>query len=478
MKKRISDFFKNNSTGILVVVAIIFEILLYILTPYVERIIVHICTIIIISSLSVYMLLNNKKDFKKNLFLLIFIIGILLRTIYIFKTNIYERQHDVLKIFEEGHLDYIYILFTTHRLPTTNIWQFYHPPLWHLLGAIWLEINNYFKVGLDYALEGLQVLSLLFSLFVLVVVNKICIKLKMKDKYRNIVDLFFATHLTLMMLGGSVNNDCLLLFLESLVILSLINFYEDDNWKNTICLAIVTGLCVMTKINGAIMAIPIMYIFIRNIIKYFKEGSIVLKNYIKKIIVFGLISLPIGLWFQVRNLFLFGTTVVPRPGDWLYTGDHSILSRFFTINIYELFQYANMDTDYNLPAFIIKSSLFGEFAFDKIIILKNILMILNVILIIFSMIFIIKYLVKDRKNVIINILFITWLSFMVSTYIFNYNYAYACSMDFRYIAVCLLPGIIILGHQLQDVKNKYLNIFIQIMCYLFGIVSAIFITIF
>lgn len=478
MKKRIIDFIKKNIITILVITAIIFEVILYVFTPHIEKIIVHICTLTVVSITTLYLLLNGNKDFKKDLFLLVFIIGLLVRTIYIFKTSIYERQHDVQNLFEKGHLDYIYTLFTTHRLPTTNIWQFYHPPLWHFIGALWLWINKLFKIELFISLEGLQILSLLLSLFTIIIANSICIKLKIKDKYRYIVDLFFATHLSLVILSGSVNNDCLLLFLEMLTILVLINFNENENWKNTIYLAIVTGLCVMTKISGAVMAIPIMYIFIKKFIYYLNENKDKLKIYINKIIAFGLISLTIGLWYQVRNLILFGTTAVPEPSDWLYVGNHSIISRFFTINIHELFNYANTDSNYNLPSFIIISSLFGEFTFDRVYMLRYILISLNLILIFISMLFMIKYIIKDRKNIVINILIITWLSFIISAYIFNYKYPYACSMDFRYITICLLPGVVIIYYELQKIKNKFLNIFIQLLSYLFIISSILFTIVF
>ena len=458
-KNNVFTFLKNNNNKVLIIGSIIFELIIYFLTPYLENNAKTIIPLLFIYMLSIFLLLNNKKSYKENIFYLIFVLGLLLRTIYILYTSIYIRQHDVLALNEEGHLGYIYILFKTYKLPTTNAWQFYHPPAWHILGAIWLKINNLLKIDLFTSIEGIQIITTLLSSFIIIIVDKINIKLNIKNKYRYLIDLLFAVHPALILLSGSINNDCLLIFLEFLTILQLINWYNLPNIKNTIYLAITTGICVMTKANGALIAIPILYIFINKFIYYLKNNKKQIKQFISKIITFGIISLPIGLWFQVRSLILFSKTEIPSPGDWLYTGNHSIISRFITINLKELFHYANMDKDYNLPSFIIKSSLFGEYSFNNLSnIIKYTLLITNIILIIISTIFIIKYLFNKKKNIYINTLIITWISTLISMIIFNYKYPYACSMDFRYIEICLLTGLIMLNYTNQNTKlRKVIN---------------------
>lgn len=460
----------------LIITSILFEIIMYILTPYIagdQKIIIPIIFIYFLC-----ILFFIKKNKENNLFYIIFAIGILLRTAYILSTDIYVRQHDVGEISEHGHLAYIYTLYQTHHLPLTNEWQFYHPPLWHIIGALWLSINNLFHMNFHQSLEGLQILPLLFSSFMIIIVDKINLKLKISNKYRYLIDLIFAIHPTLIYFSGSINNDCLLLFLESLVILLLVNFSENSNWHNIIYLAIVTGLCVMDKMNGAVMSIPILYIFIDKFIYIIKHDKKEVKPYILKILTFGLISLPIGLWFPIRNIIKFSSTKIPEPGDWLFTGNHSILSRFFTINIKELFHYANMAEDYNLPSFIIKSSLFGEYKYENINLITTIMLVLNILLIIISLIFTIKYLTRKSKNKSINILLITGLSFIVAMYLFNYNYPFACSMDFRYIAICLIPGIIMLGYGVDQLHNLWLKKIIGILSYTFVITNIIFISLF
>lgn len=478
MKKKInniSNYFNSHETSFLLVLTIVIELFFYIITPFIKNCYEIVIGVLFISISLILIKFGNKKSASKVLFRIIYILGILIRINYILGTDIDIRQHDVGGIYDEGHLAYIYILFTTHRLPTSLGWQFYHPPLWHTIGALWLEINNFFNIKPSLMLEGIQLISCLFSVLIIIIGDKICQKLKMKDRYRYLVDFMLAIHPTLIIFSGSINNDCLLLFMETLVILLLINWNEFPSTKNIIYLAIVTGLCVLTKANGAIMAMPILYIFIKKFMINIQKKDYKILNYIKKICLFGIISLPIGLWYQVRNVIKFANIAIPMPGDFLYNGEYSIIKRFFSINFQELFRFADTSVDYNLPTFILKSSVWGEYNFSDIKLLAYIVLGINLILIIISMIFIIKYLLKKKKNDIINILIITWITSLVMMYIFNYKYPFGCSMDFRYIAICLLPGIIIMVNELNNFKINKLKIVIEGLCYLFVIVSLGFI---
>ena len=474
MKKRnkILNMIKKHDILSLGIITFIFEFIIYLLKLY-NSSFMYIFVLLLI--ISIIFLFFDKKNMKKNIFYLIYIIGVLIRTIYILNTSVYVRGHDVGVIGGLGHLAYIFNLFTTGKLPINIAGQFYHPPFWHILASLWLSFNKLFNMDIILSIEGIQILTLVLSSLTIVITNKICEKLKLKDLYRYLTISFMVVHPTMIILSGSINNDMLMIFLEFFIILKLIDWYNEPNFKNTICLGIVTGLCVMTKSNGAIMAIPILYVFIKKIWENHHE-KIKITDYIKKILLFGIISLPIGLWFQVRSLILFhGYNPVLDLREYLYVGNHSIFSRFFTINFSELFDIPRVASDYNLPSYIIKSSLFGEFQFDNIGILRILLTSVCLLLIIIFIIFTIRYLFKNKKNIIINILLITYITSLISMYIFNYIYPNGCSMDFRYIVITLLSSITLITYSLNDIKNKYIKIPIIIIISLFIMLSLIFI---
>ncbi len=469
MKKRnkFINYLRKHEILSLGIITFIFEFIMYLLQPS-SMDFKYIMAFIFV--ISIVLLFFDKKNMKKNIFYIIYIVGVLIRTLYIINTDILTRQHDVGVIGGNGHLGYIYTLFTTGKLPITNTWQFYHPPFWHILGSLWLSFNKLLNIEMIKAIEGIQILTPIFSSLTIVVTKKICERLKLKDIYRYLAISFIAFHPTMIILSGSINNDMLMFFLEFLIILKLIDWYDKPNIKNTIFLAIITGLCVMTKTNGALMAIPILYVFIKKILNNKK----VIKDYIKKILLFGIISLPIGLWFPIRSMIVFHSyDAVLSSGDFLYVGNYSLFSRFFTMNFNELFNFANVHTDYNLPSYIIKSALFGEFSFN-IGILRIIMISISLLLIIISIVFMIKYLFKKKKNLIINILLIIYITSIISMYFFNYKYPNACSMDFRYIVITLLSSIVIITYSLNEIKNKYIKIPIVILLSIFIILSILF----
>ena len=470
MKAKITNFKKicqKYDYLFLIIISILYEICLFLFesTKNIKEIAMIFFILIII------LVLFDKKNIPKNIFYLLYIIGIIIRTEYIYNTSIYIRQHDVGKINsgDNGHLEYIYTLYKFNKLPQTVEWQFYHPPFWHAIAALWLKIGDLLKIDFYRNLEGIQIITLLLSSSIIVIVDKIGYKLKFKNVYRLLTDMIFVFHPTMILFSGSINNDCLLLFLEFLIIYELIRWYETPSWENTIILANITGLCVMTKANGAIMAMPILYIFIAKLIYFIKKKKEEIKDWFLKIINFGLISLPIGLWYQIRRIILFKEIpLIPAPG--LRKIDISIKDRFFTLNFKELLNgFSNLE-DTNLPAYLIKSSIFGEYAYDNIDKLKLIIVIINSILIIISILLIISYLFYKKKSIHMNAMLITWITSIISMYFFNYGYPYFCSMDFRYIVICLLPGVMIMSYFMNE-NHKITNIPFILLYISFSITS-------
>ena len=461
---------KKNSFLLYTLLLIVFELFIYMVEPYIGSK-ANIFIIFLISIISLIYIIYCKKNNclnYKTITLLVLVIGVLIRNLYILKTSIYERQHDVETLNSSGHLRYIYDLYKTGKLPVTNDWQFYHPPLFHLIGAGWLKINSIIGLPLERSLEGLQILTVIFSSLIMMVSYLIIDKLKIKDKYKFILNAFMAFYPTFIILSGSVNNDCLLTLLEFSIIYYLINWYKNTSWCNTVILAILTGLCVMTKLNGAIMAIPILYVFIKKFIELYKKDKKKVGKLITQILIFGLISLPIGLWYQVREYILFESNSVPVPGDFLYTGNYSLFKRFFSISFISIFKiFCIIPGDYNVFAYIVKCSIFGEYSYSNFGFIHIFMVLINFILIVASIIYMVKYVFKKKEhNFIINLLLFVWLANIISFYLFNYKYPYLCTMDFRYIIPTVFTGIVLIGHNL-NLKDSFFNIFIELCFVIF-----------
>lgn len=475
---------KTNKTILGVISIILFFITIYIIQPVVEKNIKLITLItMVLILIFYYLIVKPKKQKTKDIMVIVIVLGILIRAMYIVYTPVTERQHDVYTIEDDGHLGYIYTIYETGELPKTNSIQFYHPPLFHAIAAGWLKVNDIFNVDLNRAIEGIQIITAIFSSLILVVIYKVSENLKIREIYKLLIISVISFHPTFIILAGSINNDILMILLSFCIILYLIKWHKNADIKNTVVLAIITGLCVMTKISGAIMAVPIIITFIEKIIEIQKHNKKQLLNLFGKFVLFGIISLPLGLWHPIRNAILFKQPIggVLIPGQSLYIGNYSIIQRVFGVSFEEFFKqlYCTIPGDYNIIAFIIKSSIFGEFSYSNIALLSIILKLTNTIIILISIIFTLILAVKNNKKndnyFIIKILLITWLVNIISYYSFNLKYPYTCTMDFRYLVPTIFTGIVAICVGIENyIKNDVIRQIIEYIIVLFCVLSFIF----
>ena len=465
---------------------VLFFILIYIIEPLIENYIRSITVgsiMLIIGGFYVAKRIKKLKINYKNIILIIMIVGILTRAMYIIYTPITERQHDVYGINDQGHLGYIYTIYQTGKLPETNSIQFYHPPLFHSIAAGWLKVNDIFSVSLDKSIEGIQIITAIFSSLIMLVVYRIVEEIEIKNIYKIFIIAVMAFHPTFIILAGSINNDILMILLSFYIILYLIKWNDNPNIKNTIILAVITGCSVMTKISGAIMAVPIMYTFIKKIIEIHRTENNKILLLFGKFMLFGIISLPLGLWHPIRNLILFNQPLggVLLPGDGLYVGQYSTVQRFLSISFKELFGqvYCVIPDNHNVFAYIVKCSILGEFTYNNniniyVTFLKfvNLLIILAIVLCTFILIG--KYKRKDKNSFIIMILLITFFTNMISYYNFNVQYPYICTMDFRYIVPTIFTGIVTVCMVLNEyIKNNIIKEIIEYTITLFCVLSFV-----
>lgn len=245
MKKEIL----NNIFIVLFIILYLFA--MYIIEPIVGGNIKALSIIAGITAIIIFLIAKyktkDKQIIKKHIVLLIIALGVILRGMYIVYTPITERQHDVYSIHDQGHLGYIYTIFETGKLPETNDIQFYHPPLHHFISAQWLRIGDFLNIDLERNLEGLQVLTAIYSSLIILVVCQILKHIKMKDIYKIIIIAIISFHPTFIIFSGLINNDILMTLLTFVIILYLLKWHEKTNLKNTIVLALSTRIMCYDK---------------------------------------------------------------------------------------------------------------------------------------------------------------------------------------------------------------------------------------
>lgn len=398
---------------------------------------------------------SYKKGFSPRLAIKVLLAaGFIMRIGYMLYTPATTRSHDLgdLTVDGYGHAAYIFKIMVNHQLPETNWIQFYHPPLFHFLAACLCSVIRPIMHYTTYedTLEIAKIVSCVASCWCLMLMPKICTGLKLSNRAKILAVTIIAFFPDCFLIGGRVNNDSLVIFFMMLAVLYTIKWFKDQSWTNTIVLALAFGLGMMTKTSCGNIAI-----FTGAIMLYVFYQKIREKNWLGifgKLCTFGAIVFPLGLWYIVRNYVKFnqpfGYVVDIGKDSQIYTGNVSFFERFIQFPIMTLTNptYAHPWDDFNIPVYVIKSAMFGEFEYQIADFIPHLLILISFSLVLLSLVAMIYLLVKTKGNNMLRFgMPALWLIVYGTFLFFNYKYPYGCTMDYRYIVPTAFLGAIFLG---------------------------------
>lgn len=397
------------------------------------------------------------------------LLGVLLRCSYVLLSGLYDRQHDAgaytgmgTDFINPGHIGYIEYLYKFHKLPDLNpyeLFAYYHPPLHHILSCLWLRLNILFGVTEELAFENLQVLPLLYSCLCLVVTYRILKLLAVKGGGLMTALAFMVFHPATIIMAGSVNNDMLTILFMCLTILGSLKWFREKNLKNLIMLALYIGFGMVTKLNSAVLAIPLGLVFLMHFISVTqsREKAQILR-WLKNYALFAAVVMPIGLSWIVRNLLRFGEKPgVPVPGETspMYTASYSLWERLGIPALSDWrfdfpFHPISAKACHNTWVILFHTSLFAEEypvnLPDIVLVLCQLVYILAILLGIATAILLAVVLLNRQTLKEDRIFLLTgYLILLISFAAFVIIYPYTCSSDFRYVAICLVYVSIAIG---------------------------------
>lgn len=427
---------------------------------------------VIIFNIIVSIILKNKKIYNSKLE--IFLTFTTIASIYIgytLYTPFWVRQHDS-RSFEDyqygGHFGYIGYIFFNNCLPNVSpkdYWCFYNPPLFYIISAIFMKIQTFNGLTIADGLEGLQVLSALYTIIFDIYVYRILKEIDIKRTIKSLL-LFVALSPAIVIMSGSLNNDILSIMLSTMSIFYCIRWYKSDSLKDLIKIAFTISLAIMTKISSALIAVAITFVFLVKVIQNKKD----IVKYIKYFSLFALISLPIGLWFPIKNLILYDVPLtyvqsVSEDND-ANISRYSVLERIFTISSGHLntinIDMSKENAEYNLFITTLKSYIVDEYIDcsndDTLKISVPLIFycsILITILFVINLIYVLKN-YKEINNKWI-LFFLTLFALEVISYIkFCFDYPFTFTMNFRYIVPTLISYSAITGIACEKSKKLFL----------------------
>ena len=414
----------------------------------------------------------------RNFIIVMMAAGVILRYVYCLYTGSGDRQHDVGYFnWTWGHANYIEYWYKNGlKLPefdVRQIWQYYHPPLHHWLMALFLKLLTLCGMKYEAACQALQFLPFLWSALTMAVAYRIFRFAKIKELPLVIATAIMCFHPTFVLMGGFFNNDMLCVLLMMLSIMFALKWYRKPTLPNIIPIALCVGLGMMTKLNAWMVAPAIavifLYVFVKNIKSWLK--------YVGQFAVFGAISVPLGLWWPIRNLIKFDIplTYVPylSETDPQYLGNMTFFERFFGFGdgqlsfVYQAFTDPNFGAsynEYNPTTALIKTSLFGEgqngisdIHFPQIVTTGPILFWIGVVLAALCFISFIVMMISKKSGLdgMSRIFFAVLAATLLgSYYYFCFKFPFTCTMNIRY-CVPLIPLFAMgLGLLLQRFSGK------------------------
>lgn len=452
----------------------------------------------IVGAVILYYSFTNKKFDERVIIFLIFAVAFIFRLVYIQSTDYLVRQHDVGG--KNGHFEYILRFYNHKELPDTVQWQYYQPPIWHYICALFLHIQTTLGIAFEAARENLQILSLFCSSAIMLVSHSLFRKFKLKGLPMIIACAIVAFHPTFIILSGSINNDVLSILLALVSVDLAIKWYRDPKLKTILLLALSIGVSMGVKLSGGLISLGVAMLFaIRLFGKYYKNKLGLIGQFAS----FGVLCVPIALWWQVRNLLLYDIplTYVPKLSETnsQYIGFRSITERLFDISsIWDVGVYparaieskAHLYSyyEFNIPAAALKTSVFGEYylgqgttvgnAFASILFYSAAML---AVLTVFSAVYLV---VKSFKNSTENygyskseLIFtlVCALTLIFSYTKFCFDYAHFCTMDFRYIAMTVVFGALYIGLLLKhrEKNNKMFDSILRISIIVLTVLMAI-----
>lgn len=432
-------------------------------------------------------LIASRKFTCKDLITAILCTGFLMRTVMVLFTPLKYFQHDLsdFTVIESGyHDDYIMIIHDYNVIPNYDVrglGLLYHPPLHHAICAVFLKIQEILPLRFAGDFNGLKMLPMLWTSYLVLFVKKILEYFKIKGKALALSLLPVVFCPLMIFLAIQLNNDALaiMLFVASFYI--ALKWYQEPDLTTILFLALAIGCAMMTKLSMGFVAFPVAWLFAVRLFKTVKamrsktdrKAKNVFKSLIKQFASFAVLVFPLGMWFPLRNLISYGTPItyvyaIPSAINqdvWMF----SPLQRLFLPSA-ELFRYPYLledkeVNDYNIFLALTKSGLFDEREFfnDFLTAVAEAMLIAACILILLIIVFAVIGACRTIKKKNTGLLpeyvslWIMSIVLIVSECSFCFSYPVVCTEAFRYIAPVVVPAAVWSGRMLmmsEDPKNS------------------------
>ncbi len=251
----------------------------------------------------------------------------------------------------DDHFSVIQFLVANRRLPLmTEISQAYHPPLYYLLTAPLLEV-----CGTEKAVQFLSLSLSIGSLVILYILiyRSGLIRGRLPQLYSFLVVCFLPQFVTYTLY---VSNDTLAIFVGALIVWQSLRFIQAPGWKESLLLAILTGLGLLTKATF-LAFVPVLFALV--VFMFIKRGSPAKASWAAS--AFLAIVLSVGSYKFIDNFQRFHDPFVSNldlPDKWVIEqkAHYMGLRSYLDFNVIHLIRspttsYYAVENNYTVPGY-------------------------------------------------------------------------------------------------------------------------------
>ncbi len=449
----------------------------------------------------------TKQEKKKLIPALIMLASAAIRAYYVSYISVYVNQHDGGAPYHEGQLGYITWYLANGRLPdfdVSKVDQFWHPPLHYAVSAGFLRLVWNIFPAMEGNFEPLQILPFIYVTLTIYIIWKI-LKLfagegenEQKEPWLYFVLAFVAFQPGLVIRSASINNDALILMMTILTFYLALLWHDEGKWWQIFAIAFSMGLALMTKKSAALLAVPLAILGLGRLYEQVKrEDWQQVRTLLIQAVVFLSIAAPIGLWWYLRNLIVYG---VPLNFFWNiekgweydeYLGNIPMAQRLFTFDI-RSFAYTNTYLqykttglqDFNPMVALLKTAVSDVWSWSYvdggIKQLSYMMLIARTTLVVIGAISIPSFALESRG--IINkglheglrrwAIIAFFIAQIVSYHVFCFDYPYVWTMDYRYIeAIIMCDGVFLAAGIARWNKCKRIVVALEVVISFFCVLA-------
>ena len=327
-----------------------------------------------------------------------------------------------------------------------------------------LALRLFTGCGMEFktACEALQILPFLYSCLILVVCERLFRQVGLDGLPLVTAMAILCFHPTFLLMGGNFGNDLLSVLFMLLTLLFALRWYEEPKLRRILPIAFSIGLGMMAKLSAWMTAPAVALLFLIVLIRDRKSW----KSLLAQFVLFGLICIPLGLWWQTRNYAAFGVplTYIPRlpKTNSQYCGNLSAAKRLFDFGgdqlrfvYFALTMYGAPYCEFNPTLGLFKSALFDECVrgvsvlnFPAIAVSGPLLFWTGTalgLLCFGAFVFVMMRRDTGLNGVRRAFFTVFALTQLLSYYLFCFSYPYSCTLNIRFCAALILVFAMGLG---------------------------------